>query len=165
MSSSHPSIQSFFKREVRPLPLPTSPSNNSILPSSSSPQPANPSSPNRPGDGFTPAELAAAQDPLNCVFNPTREYEEREIGTLETGSRAVCFVGRVVNFSVTHGKSKSQGAARGWVSMVVKDQTGAIAVSRLPYSRCNFRVWISQLPFWVTSHLATRVPLSSQGAL
>lgn len=38
------------------------------------------------------------------------------------------FVGRVVNFSVTFGKSKSQGAARGWVNMVVRDETGAIAV-------------------------------------
>lgn len=148
MAHPHPSIQSFFKREVHPLPTPPSTSKYTTTSLPSSPPPANPSSPTRPGEGFTPAELAAAQDPLACVFNPTREYEKREIGRLETGPLPVCFVGRVVNFSVTYGKSKSQGAARGCIGMVVADGTGAIAVSIC----FSFSLWILSWGFSVAGH-------------
>lgn len=83
----------------------------------------------RPGDGFTADELEKAKDPLNCVFNPTREYAKCEIGSLEKGPNAVSFCGRVVNMSVSHGKSQTQSAAKGWINLVVSDGTGAIMVS------------------------------------
>lgn len=85
---------------------------------------------NRPGDGFTAEELEKAKDPLNCVFNPTREYAKCEIGSLEKGPNAVSFCGRVVNLSVSHGKSQTQSAAKGWINLVVSDGTGAIMVSK-----------------------------------
>ena len=84
---------------------------------------------NRPGDGFTAEELERAKDPLNCVFNPTREYAKCEIGSLEKGPNAVSFCGRVVNLSVSHGKSQTQSAAKGWINLVVSDGSGAIMVS------------------------------------
>ncbi len=91
-------------------------------------QPPRSSSPSRPGDGFTTEELERSKDPLNGVFNPTREYDKYEIGSLPKGPNACNFCGRVVNISVTHGRSKNERAAKGWVNMVVCDGTGAIMV-------------------------------------
>lgn len=90
---------------------------------------------NRPGDGFTAEELERAKDPLNCVFNPTREYAKCDIGSLEKGPNAVSFCGRVVNLSVSHGKSQTQSAAKGWINLVVSDGSGAIMVSN--YFECG----------------------------
>lgn len=88
-------------------------------------------SPNHPGDGFTKEEIERSKDPLNCVFNPTREYEKYVIGALKRGPNASCICGRVVNMSVTHGRSKSEAAAKGWVNLVVSDGTGGIMVCPL----------------------------------
>ena len=90
---------------------------------------SNVASSSRPGDGFTADELEKAKDPLNCVFNPTREYAKCEIGSLEKGPNAVSFCGRVVNMSVSYGKSQTQSAAKGWINLVISDGTGAIMVS------------------------------------
>lgn len=85
----------------------------------------------QPGDGFTAAEIEKAKDPLNCVFNPTREYVKYEIGSLEKGPDAVSFCGRVVQMSVQHGKCQNENAAKGWINLIVADGTGAIMVSNL----------------------------------
>jgi hypothetical protein len=108
--SSHPTIQSFFKREI-----PLAKANEvASLPS---------------GDGFTKEEVANALDPLNTKFNPSREYRAFDIGSLTPGPNPVMFQGRVVNFSTHFGKSKSQSAAKGWHHMIMKDNTGTICVS------------------------------------
>lgn len=86
----------------------------------------------RPGDGFTAEEIEKAKDPLNCVFNPTREYEKYEIGSLEKGPDAVSFCGRVVQMSVQHGRCQNENAAKGWTNLIVADGTGAIMVRRCP---------------------------------
>jgi len=76
MSSSHPSIQSFYQRET-PSTRTRSPQAQSLASSS----------PIKPGDGFTEEELAEATDPMTRRWNPTSEYEERNIAQLERGPK------------------------------------------------------------------------------
>jgi hypothetical protein len=84
-----------------------------------------------PGDGFTEEEIENSLDPLKSPFNPSREYLQRDIGSLTPGPQAVTFIGRVVNFNTQYGTSKSHAAATGWHHMIVKDDTGGICVSLL----------------------------------
>ena len=110
----HPSMQSFYQREV------------SVAKEVSEAEPA------RQGDGFTEEELAAALDPLNHKWNPECEYEELGIGRLVPGPRAVTFAGRIVNINTVHGRSQKQPKASGWHYLIAKDDTAAISVcSRL----------------------------------
>lgn len=113
MASVQTTIQSFYSREV-PLPEDKRQPNKSAL--------------STPGDGFTSAEVAAVFDPLQTKFKPTREYLEMVIAALEAGPKTVMFTGRIVNFSIYVGKSKSQTSAKGWHHLIVKDDTGAICV-------------------------------------
>ena len=82
-----------------------------------------------PGDAFTKEEIEDALDPLCNQFNPSREYVRCDIASLIPGPLAVTFTGRIVNFNVFYGRSKSHIAAKGWHRMIVKDDTGAISVS------------------------------------
>lgn len=123
MAPSHPSIQSFYQRET--------PSSKALpgIDSSSSPAPAcSPGKVIQPGDGFTEEELAEATDPMTRRWNPSREYEEKEIAELVRGPKAVMIVGRVVNFSEILGKSTTQPKARGWHNMLVRDDSGVLQV-------------------------------------
>lgn len=115
-ASSHPSIQSFYKREI--------PSTTAKLVSTS----VKTSDHTPVGDGFTNAEIQAALDPLMREFEPEEEYEELDIGCLIPGPLRIKLDGRIVAFNVHHGKSKSQKAAKGWHHLIVKDDTGAICV-------------------------------------
>jgi hypothetical protein len=110
---SYPSVQSFFHREA-PAPASTTPEKASL---------------SIPGDAFTKEEIEDALDPLTSRFNPTREYVKCDIGALVPGPQTFTFMGRIVNFSTHHGKSKSHAAAKGWHHMIVKDDTGAVCVS------------------------------------
>ena len=112
MAYDGPSIQSFYKPEVR------------------IPQPALPvSEPAKPGDGFTEEELADALDPLHRKWNPEREYEESSISQLVPGPRAVTFVGRIVNLRTVSGRCAKQPKASGFHILIVKDDEAAISVS------------------------------------
>lgn len=77
MSTSHPSIQSFYQRETPSSVAARSPQARSLASSS----------PIKPGDGFTEEELAEATDPMTRKWNPTSEYEERDIAQLERGPK------------------------------------------------------------------------------
>ena len=116
MSPTHPSIQSFYKREVR--------MQNREAPEAVSP---------KPGDGFTEEELADALDPLNRKWNPEREFEELNISQLVPGPRAVTFCGRIVNLNTVHGRNQKQPKASGWHFLVVKDDSAAISVRFHPF--------------------------------
>lgn len=111
MSPFHPSIQSFYKRDM--------PENK---------QDSCPPKQSKPGDGFTEDELANALDPLMRKWNPEREYEEFTIDQLSQGPKAVTFAGRVVNFSTFFGSTPKEPKAKGWHYLLVKDNTAAISV-------------------------------------
>jgi len=112
MANTIPSIQAFYKPEVR---LPAHPIQ------------AHP--PSKPGDGFTEAELSDALDPLHRKWNPEREYEECSISQLVPGPRAVTFVGRVVNVRTIVGVDKKQPKAKGFHALILRDDEGAVSVS------------------------------------
>jgi hypothetical protein len=116
MTPTHPSIQSFYKREVR--------IQNTEAPEAISA---------KPGDGFTEEELADALDPLNRKWNPEREYEELNISQLVPGPRAVTFCGRIVNLNTVHGRNPKQPKASGWHFLIVKDDSAAISVRFHPF--------------------------------
>lgn len=113
-TQSHPSIQSFFSKEV-----------------DTSSSPAASSSPTKPGSGFTEAELESAADPLTRQWNPEKEYDEVTIAELIPGPRAVTFGGRIVNLSTKFGSSPKQPKATGWHFLIVKDDLAAISVRTL----------------------------------
>jgi hypothetical protein len=117
MTPTHPSVQSFYKREVRVQ--------NTEAPEAKSA---------KPGDGFTEVELADALDPLNRKWNPEREYEELNISQLVPGPRAVTFCGRIVNLKTVHGRNQKQPKASGWHFLIVKDDSAAISVRFHPFS-------------------------------
>jgi hypothetical protein len=116
MTPTHPSIQSFYKREIR--------IQNTEAPEAISA---------KPGDGFTEEELADALDPLNRKWNPEREYEELNITQLVPGPRAVTFCGRIVNLNTVHGRNPKQPKASGWHFLIVKDDSAAISVWFHPF--------------------------------
>src|SRR4051794_34737840 len=103
MAFSHPSVQSFFQRELCPHQAP----------------PRNPDL-SEPSDGFTAEEVERAVDPLNSQFHPIREYVTCDIGSLTPGPKTVTFMGRLVNLATMYGSSKSQAVAKGWHHLIVK---------------------------------------------
>lgn len=110
MAPSHPSIQSFYSKEVR------------------GEKEVKLASPAKPGDGFTEEELADTLDPLNRKWNPDIEYEENPIGRLIPGPRPVTFTGRIVYISSATGRSQTHSKAAGWHNLIVKDDSAAISV-------------------------------------
>ncbi|KAE8441587.1 hypothetical protein EG329_004672, partial [Mollisiaceae sp. DMI_Dod_QoI] len=125
-----PSIQSFYQKEV------------------AIGEEASPSSPAKPGDGFTEAELAAAVDPLSRPWNPEREYEELNISQLVPGPRAVTFMGRIVHCNTYFGHNPKQPRAAGFHSLIVKDDSAAITIKL--YFACDpYPLKLGQLlTFW-----------------
>jgi hypothetical protein len=115
MASSYPSVRAFY----RPEPVQSTTESYEAVELS------------KPGDGFNKVEIEHALDPLKSPFNPSREYLQCDIGSLTPGPQAVTFTGRVVNFNIQYGTSKSHAAATGWHHMIVKDDTGGICVSLL----------------------------------
>ncbi|KAE9375339.1 hypothetical protein N431DRAFT_542887 [Stipitochalara longipes BDJ] len=111
MANNIPSIQTFYKPEVR---LPANPIQTP--------------SPTKPGDGFTEEELSDALDPLHKKWNPEREYEEFGISQLAPGPRAVTFVGRVVNVKTIVGVDKKQPKAKGFHALVLRDDEAAVSI-------------------------------------
>ncbi len=117
MVNTHPSIQSFYQREVR--------LDKAKVASSSLPQ---------KGDGFTEEELANTLDPLSRKWDPQREYMESNISQLVPGPGAVTFIGRIVNLRTVFGRDAKQPKASGYHYLIVKDDSAAISVRSIPPS-------------------------------
>ena len=118
--SQSPSIQSFFQPSSSPS---SSPSRDG-------------QSPTRPlqtaaselADGFSSTEVNRVLCPTVENWVPERDYEEKEIGSLIPGPRAITVVGRIVNFYDQTTPSKMPQAAKGCIKIIVKDNTGALTV-------------------------------------
>ncbi len=108
MSPQFPSIQSFFQPEVSPTK-----------------RPATTGPPSEAGDGFTAHEI---ETNLLHKWQPRGHYEEAEIGSLVPGPGCVALMGRVVNFYDQATPSKAPQAAKGYLKVIVKDDTGALMV-------------------------------------
>jgi hypothetical protein len=120
MPTDMPSIQAFYKPEVRLHTTTTTTTTTTALPRAALPF--------KPGEGFTEEELADTLDPLHRKWNPEREYEECSIGQLIPGPRAITFVGRVVNLKTVAGGDKKMPKARGFHSLILRDDERAISV-------------------------------------
>ena len=121
MPAQNTSIQSFFQIEV----------------SSLSQKPHTRASSNLgTNDGFTSSEVDAALNPRLHKWQPRTTYSEVDIGSLVPGPGCVALMGRVANFYDQMMNSKSPHAAKGCLKVIVKDDTGAFAVSVL----CSFCV-------------------------
>ena len=120
MPVQNSSIQSFFQPEV---------------PSSSHKSHRRPSSKTDTNDGFTSSEVEAASHPSLHIWQPRTTYNDIDIGSLVPGPGCVALMGRVANFNDQTINSKSPQAAKGCLKIIVKDDTGAVAVIA-PSSLC-----------------------------
>lgn len=67
-------------------------------------------------------------EPVLQTWIPETDYPDVDIAALETGPRCVSVMGRIVNIYDLTMTSKMPQAARGFVKMIVKDDTGAMTV-------------------------------------
>ena len=116
MGPSSTSIQSFFQPEV---PSPAS-RRKSQHPQISS---------DEIDDDFDSSDIDPALNPTSHKWQPRTDYEETAIGDLVPGPGCVTLMGRIVNFYDQAIPSKMPQAARGCIKIIVKDDTGALAVS------------------------------------
>ena len=115
MPSKSPSIQSFFQPDLTPTKPKTPSSPPTII-----------------GDGFTAEEVEATMHPSSLpVWQPRGTYDEADIGSLAHGPRCLALMGRVVNFYDRQFPNKKPGAAKGFLKLTVKDDTGVIEVSTI----------------------------------
>ncbi|KAF7914941.1 hypothetical protein BELL_0327g00060 [Botrytis elliptica] len=96
------------------------------------------------GDGFTEEELHEAMDPLAKKWNPSREYESLAVGELIPGPKAVTFIGRVVSFATIIGKSAKQPRARGWHYVGVRGEGGVVSI-KLYFANQSYPLKLGQL--------------------
>ncbi|KAF5874832.1 putative myo-inositol-1-phosphate synthase protein [Botrytis fragariae] len=96
------------------------------------------------GDGFTEEELHEAMDPLAQKWNPSREYESMTVGELIPGPKAVTFIGRVVSFATIIGKSAKQPRARGWHYVGVRGEGGVVSI-KLYFANQSYPLKLGQL--------------------
>ncbi|KAI1122165.1 hypothetical protein F5Y10DRAFT_287479 [Nemania abortiva] len=128
MTSSFPSIQSFYSREV----------------ASDGVNDSSPTTRASAGDGFTSSEVEAVINPLARPFNPSRQYDVCCIAELQTGPHNYKLTGRLVNFSTT-------GRAEGYYFLVICDGTAAIAV-KLYCNSSEYQPLLGQrITVWATS--------------
>lgn len=81
------------------------------------------------GDGFTSSEVERALHPTLHKWQPRTHYEETDVANLVPGPGFVALMGRIVNFYDQPTPSKMPQAAKGCLKVVIKDDTGAFAVS------------------------------------
>ena len=112
MSYPRASIQSFFEKES-PAQQDKDASTNRHL---------------DPADGFTREEVDATLHPSLHKWQARVEYHESNIAELLPGPGCVLVTGRVVNFHDQANPSKMPQAAKGSIKIIVKDDTGAMAV-------------------------------------
>ena len=123
MPSHFPSIQSFYKPTSTPRPSSTTPHSNQASTTINSSLTTS--------DGFTASEMTSNLSQDLTPWTPRQEYEEVEIAELTPGPGRVSFMGRVVNFYPQPMASKKEVAAKGYIKALVKDDSGAVAVSSL----------------------------------
>ena len=137
MAPQIPSIQSFFQPEV---------------PSARKTQkPAAPPQLSDTGDGFTSSEIEAALHPTLHKWQPRTTYNETNISDLGAGPGCVTLMGRIVNLHNIATPSKMPKAAQGCFKLIVKDDTGAFAVSTRPLNPTSFELPASryeQVKLW-----------------
>ncbi|KAE9988033.1 hypothetical protein EG327_003557 [Venturia inaequalis] len=133
---------------------------------------------NKPGDGFTAAEVEAVLHPvIDESWVPAQDYEEFEIANIVPGPKCVSIQGRVANFYDQNMPSKKPRAAKGCVKIIVKDDSGALTVSvymlpsqstsderacadeiflkvRLWYANCTYNLRLGQLVSIWTPHVS-----------
>ncbi|KAK3327159.1 hypothetical protein B0T19DRAFT_441177 [Cercophora scortea] len=136
------SIQSFYQKETSSSPP---------RPPHMAPRPYRPDAP-RLSDGYAPAEAGAARRPLTQTWKPQGTYEEKSIGGLQLGPTKVRFIGRIVNFtSAKDGRPKLSLLPQGFHFLVVKDNTGAVAIKLLATDNDNERLQLGRLvTIWTT---------------
>ena len=144
MAPQVPSIQSFFQPEV--------PSSTSHTPSK------RPTSKADTNDGFTSPEVDNTLHPALHKWQPRTAYDEVDIGSLVPGPGCVTVTGRVANFYDQTMNSKMPQAAKGCLKVIVKDDTGAFAVSklRLKAPLLYARVSVSELATVLVANLHNR---------
>ncbi|KAK2755244.1 hypothetical protein CKAH01_01136 [Colletotrichum kahawae] len=108
------SIQAFYKKEV-----PTS----SVAPPPTKKYPQD--------DGFTQAEVEAGNNPLDRRWDPSEGYHQVCIANIQPGPALIRFTGRIVNYTPAFLDSKNT-YTRPAHQLIVKDDTGAIAVKLIP---------------------------------
>jgi len=114
---SFPSIQSFYQKET---------------PSSSPSKPLKPVKPtlHSQSDGFTPSEVETALRPTTQTWKPQEHYERVAIADLQPGPCRVRFTARIVNFTPSKETDNRRSMLpQGFHLLVVKDETGVVAVS------------------------------------
>ncbi|KAI9715372.1 MAG: hypothetical protein M1812_006017 [Candelaria pacifica] len=109
--------------------------------------------PTQPGDGFTAAEMEEALHPTLKPWKPRQEYDEIDIGSLIPGTKAITFTGRVANFFEQQTQSKMPNAAKGFIKVVVGDESGALTI-RLWYANVNYNLHLGQLVSIWTTHIS-----------
>ncbi|KAL3305457.1 nucleic acid-binding protein [Colletotrichum asianum] len=107
------SIQAFYKKEV--------PTSSVVAPTKKHPQ----------DDGFTQAEVEAGNNPLDRRWDPSDEYHQVCIANIQPGPALIRFTGRIVNYTPAFLDSKNT-YTRPAHQLIVKDDTGAIAVKLVP---------------------------------
>ncbi|KAH0559786.1 hypothetical protein GP486_003702 [Trichoglossum hirsutum] len=132
MAHHWPSIQSFFQpdgsmaRKTEPL---------------------------RPGDGFTTEEVDAVLRPTSLPWKPQQEYTEQNIGDLLPGPGRVTLTGRVVNLFEVQTPSKAPRAAKGFIKLILRDDTGALVV-RLWFANAAYQLRLGDLCTVHASYIA-----------
>jgi hypothetical protein len=86
------------------------------------------------GDGFTTEEVDAVLHPTSRPWIPRQEYTEQNIGDLVPGPGRVTFIGRVANLFEMPTPSKMPRAAKGFLKVILKDDTGALVVTDALFS-------------------------------
>lgn len=111
----------------------------SFFPPQRSPAKQQTSSPS-PGDGFTSTELnEALNPPVLEDWDPPREYTDTDIAELLPGPGRISFRGRIVGLWDVNAVHKMPRSARGYVKLIIRDDTGAITV-RLSSSTVSTRL-------------------------
>jgi hypothetical protein len=144
-----------------------------VMPASSSIQSYFTPSPTKNNDGFTAAEVQSTLQPAggsalnawtvcttglpsNYLYlprQPTLDYDEADLGSLEPGPRNLSLMGRVVNFYDVVKPSKRHKAAQGYVKIMLADDTGVLTV-RLWYANAEYRLRLGQLITVWTVHVS-----------
>ncbi|KAF1829693.1 hypothetical protein BDW02DRAFT_509332 [Decorospora gaudefroyi] len=128
--------------------------------SSSSVQSYSSSSPTKHRDGFTVDEVQSALAPAEATATrptdqcqPSLDYEEADLGSLEPGPRPLALIGRIVYFNDQARPSKSHKAAQGCIKMMLADDTGVLTV-RLWYANTLYKLKLGQLVSVWTVHVS-----------
>lgn len=111
---NQPSIQSFYRRE---------PSSQAVAPVVAAPT--------EPGDGFSSSEIQSTMNPSGLqAWQPRAIYHDIDIGGLVPGPGRITFTGRIVNLGNFPSNKRGFGAS-GFFKLLIKDDTGIVAVSRV----------------------------------